>query len=125
MITIQYNREENIGEVLDFFDIFGNRNNSIKYNSEDNEYYLITPTENIKLCKGDYIIKDSNNNFHLYKSNTMDFSNTFDAFDEFAKFYSIKDSDQVYTNGCEMIPVFRVKQWLEHFKFLIDSSIGK
>ena len=41
----------------------------------------------------------------------MDFPNTFD---EFAKDYGFKDKDEVYTNGTELIPVFRVKQWLEH-----------
>ena len=40
----------------------------------------------------------------------MDFPKTFD---EFANFYGFKDKDEVYTNGSELIPVFRVKQWLE------------
>lgn len=43
----------------------------------------------------------------------MDFP---DTFDEFAKDYGFKDKDEVYTNGSELIPVFRVKQWLEHIK---------
>ena len=41
----------------------------------------------------------------------MDFPNTFD---EFAKDYGFKDKNEIYTNGSELIPVFRVKQWLEH-----------
>lgn len=41
----------------------------------------------------------------------MDFP---DTFDEFVKDYGFKDKDEVYTNGSELIPVFRVKQWLEH-----------
>ena len=41
----------------------------------------------------------------------MDFPNTFD---EFAKDYGFKDKDEIYTNGIELIPVYRVKQWLEH-----------
>lgn len=41
----------------------------------------------------------------------MEFPKTFD---EFADFYGFKDSKEVYTNGSELIPVFRVKQWLEH-----------
>ncbi len=41
----------------------------------------------------------------------MDFPSTFD---EFAKDYGFKDKNEVYTNGSELIPVFRVKQWLEH-----------
>lgn len=41
----------------------------------------------------------------------MDFPNTFD---EFAKDYGFKDKNEIYTNGSELIPIFRVKQWLEH-----------
>ena len=26
----------------------------------------------------------------------------------------VKDKDEIYTNGSELISVFRVKQWLEH-----------
>ena len=43
----------------------------------------------------------------------MDFPNTFD---EFAKDYGFRDKKEVYTNGSELIPVFRVKQWLEHIQ---------
>lgn len=39
----------------------------------------------------------------------MEFPKTFD---EFAEHYKITDTKQVYTNGIEMIPIFRVKQWL-------------
>lgn len=45
--------------------------------------------------------------------NIMDFPNTFD---EFAKDYGFKDSKEVYTNGSDLIQVFRVKQWLEHIE---------
>lgn len=41
----------------------------------------------------------------------MDFPETFD---EYAQMYKIVDTDEVYTNGIELIPVFRVRQWLEH-----------
>lgn len=37
-----------------------------------------------------------------------------DTFEEFAEHYKIIDKEQVYTNGSELIPVFRVKQWLDH-----------
>lgn len=37
-----------------------------------------------------------------------------ETFDEFAEQYGFKDEKQIYTNGTELIPVFRVKQWLEH-----------
>ena len=40
---------------------------------------------------------------------------TFPAtFEEFAEEYKIVDTEEVYTNGTELIPIFRVKQWLEH-----------
>lgn len=40
---------------------------------------------------------------------------TFPAtFDEFAEQYKIVDNEEIYTNGSELIPIFRVKQWLEH-----------
>lgn len=34
---------------------------------------------------------------------------------EFVKSYSFKDSEEVYTNGSNLIPVFRVEQMLEHY----------
>ena len=37
-----------------------------------------------------------------------------ETFEEFAKAYSIVDRKEVYTNGSKLIPVFRVKQWLEN-----------
>lgn len=43
--------------------------------------------------------------------NIMQFPETFK---EFAKSYGFKDSKEIYTNGSELIPVFRVEQWLEH-----------
>ena len=41
----------------------------------------------------------------------MEFPNTFD---EFVKEYGFKDDKEVYTNGSDLIQIFRVKQWLEH-----------
>lgn len=37
-----------------------------------------------------------------------------ETFDEFAEQYKIVDSKEIYTNSTELIPIFRVKQWLEH-----------
>jgi hypothetical protein len=34
--------------------------------------------------------------------------------DEFIKEYSFTDNKEVYTNGSELIQVFRIKQWEEH-----------
>lgn len=41
----------------------------------------------------------------------MEFPETFEGF---AKEYGFKDDKEVYTNGSDLIPIFRVKQWLEH-----------
>lgn len=35
-----------------------------------------------------------------------------ETFDEFAESYKIVDDKEVYTNGTELIPIFRVRQWL-------------
>lgn len=37
-----------------------------------------------------------------------------ETFEKFAKEYGFKDDKEVYTNGLDLIPIFRVKQWLEH-----------
>lgn len=37
-----------------------------------------------------------------------------DTVDEFMESYKIVDSEQVYTNGSELIQIFRMKQWLDH-----------
>lgn len=36
------------------------------------------------------------------------------TFEEFAEQYKIVDSEEIYTNGTELIPIFRVEQWLRH-----------
>ena len=43
----------------------------------------------------------------------MEFPTTFE---EFAKNYGFRDKQEIYTNGSELIPVFRVEQWIEHIK---------
>jgi hypothetical protein len=48
---------------------------------------------------------------HLPTKDCLTFPATFD---EFAEAYKIVDSKEIYTNGAELIPIFRVKQWLEH-----------
>ena len=49
--------------------------------------------------------------FELYQAGLMEFPETFE---KFAKEYGFKDDKEVYTNGSDLIPIFRVKQWLEH-----------
>lgn len=37
-----------------------------------------------------------------------------DTVEEFMEQYKIVDTEQVYTNGTELVPIFRMKQWFEH-----------
>ena len=34
--------------------------------------------------------------------------------DEFMEQYKVVDTDHVYTNGTEFVPIFRMRQWFEH-----------
>ena len=45
---------------------------------------------------------------------TMTFPETWE---EFEKAWGITDTEHVYTNGAELIPSFRVKQWLNHIGY--------
>ena len=36
--------------------------------------------------------------------------------EEFMEEYKIIDSEQVYTNGAELVPIFRMEQWFEHLR---------
>jgi len=36
--------------------------------------------------------------------------------EEFMEQYKIVDKEQVYTNGAELIPIFRMKQWFDHLE---------
>lgn len=49
---------------------------------------------------------------------TMTFPKTVE---EFMEEYKIVDSDQVYTNGAELVPIFRMKQWFEHTNATSDA----
>lgn len=33
---------------------------------------------------------------------------------EFMEQYKITDTEQIYTNGADLVPIFRMKQWFEH-----------
>ena len=37
-----------------------------------------------------------------------------DTVEEFMEQYKITDTDHVYSNGTEFVPIFRMKQWFEH-----------
>ena len=41
----------------------------------------------------------------------MMFPNTVE---EFMEQYKITDTEQIYTNGADLVPIFRMKQWFEH-----------
>ena len=46
-------------------------------------------------------------------SDCMTFPNTVE---EFMEDYKVVDTDQVYSNGTEFVPIFRMKQWFEHLQ---------
>ena len=37
-----------------------------------------------------------------------------DTVEEFMEKYKVTDTEHVYTNGTEFVPIFRMKQWFEH-----------
>ena len=37
-----------------------------------------------------------------------------DTVDEFMELYKMTDTKQVYSNGTEYVPIFRMKQWFKH-----------
>ena len=37
-----------------------------------------------------------------------------DTVEEFMEQYKLVDTEEVYSNGCEFVPIFRMKQWFEH-----------
>jgi hypothetical protein len=43
--------------------------------------------------------------------------------DEFMEQYKIVDREEVYTNGAEMVPIFRMKQWFEHEALGKDTNV--
>lgn len=59
--AVQYWREENIHEVLDF------ANKGMFYDLKTNEYYVKTLEGDMKVSKGDYIIKGVQGEFYPCK----------------------------------------------------------
>ena len=56
-----------------------------------------------------------------------------DTVDEFMESYKITDTEHIYTNGAELVPIFRMKQWFEHSadvapvrrgRWIIDRAFG-
>lgn len=44
-----------------------------------------------------------------------------DNWEDFINDYSFKDTEEIYTNGSELIPVFRVKQLIDHYFLFSDK----
>lgn len=45
-----------------------------------------------------------------------------DTVEEFMEMFKIVDTEQVYTNGAELVPIFRMEQWFEHVKAQNDKE---
>lgn len=43
--------------------------------------------------------------------------------EEFMEQYKIVDDEKVYTNGAELVPIFRMMQWFEHVS-ATDKNVG-
>lgn len=63
-------------------------------------------------------------------ANVMEFP---DTVEEFMEQYRVTDTDHVYSNGTDYVPIFRMKQWFEHlqpktnadrFKAMSDMEIA-
>lgn len=37
-----------------------------------------------------------------------------DTVEEFMEQYKMVDREQIYSNGCEYVPIYRMKQWFAH-----------
>lgn len=48
-----------------------------------------------------------------------------DTVDEFMETYKIVDSEQVYTNGAELVPIFRMRQWFDHVQPVQERKKGR
>lgn len=45
------------------------------------------------------------------------------TFKEFIKEYSFKDKENIYTNGVELIPVFRIEQAWDHYTTQVLNAL--
>ena len=41
--------------------------------------------------------------------------------DEFMEQYKVVDTEHIYSNGVEFVPMFRMKQWFEHISSTVDA----
>lgn len=49
----------------------------------------------------------------------MQFPNTVE---EFMEKYKIVDTEQIYTNGAELVPIFRMEQWFGHIEGISSAK---
>lgn len=78
---------------------------------EDGQIILIDDCGSIAYCDMNrFEAKEIDNKTN---NEVMNFPKTFKEFEEY---YGFTDTEEVYTNGSRLIPVFRVEQWLEHIK---------
>ena len=54
--------------------------------------------------------------------NCMEFPRTVE---EFMEEYKMVDTEQVYSNGTEFVPIFRMNQWFEHERAKSERKTGK
>ena len=60
---------------------------------------------------------------HYQKGKLMSDMMTFPAtVEEFMEQYKIVDSEKIYTNGADLIPIFRMMQWFEHISAMDTIS---
>lgn len=53
-------------------------------------------------------------------------SNLTKSLEDFMESYKMVDVEQIYSNGAEFVPIFRVKQWLEYHNINnLQSKIDK
>jgi len=45
-------------------------------------------------------------------------------FMDFIKKYSFNDKEEIYTNGADLIPVFRVEQAWDHYSSCIENAVN-
>lgn len=46
-----------------------------------------------------------------------------DSVDEFMEEYKMVDTEHIYSNGTEYVPIFRMKQWFEYIIGVINADI--
>ena len=89
------------------------QNTIYTFDTTDNTYYdendkTFFQTYNYKILNDTVEILPEKNDKQYTK---MHFP---DTLEEFIKSYSFTDDKEIYTNGSELIPTFRLKQWEEH-----------